>query len=318
MTERKTRLDSLAVVCLLGCCALWGLNQTITKLTLADVPPLLQAGVRSLGAALLVAAWARWRGVALDMRGGTLTGGLLAGTTFAVEFACIFIGLQYTQASRMIVFIYLAPFVVALGMPLVARAERPSAAQLLGLAVAFSGVAWAFAEGLTGNPAPGQEKRWIGDALGLAAALLWGANTLVIRGSRLATAAPELTLFYQLAVSAPLLLAGSWLSGEVWPAPARLGLQPWLLMGFQTVVVTFFSYLLWFWLVRHYPATKVTAFTLLTPLFGLLAGVGLLGEPLTLRLAVACGTVVLGIALVNRAAARPLSPARSTAAEPPA
>jgi drug/metabolite transporter (DMT)-like permease len=313
MTDRHIKLDSLALFTLLGCCALWGLNHVITKATLAEIPPLLQAGVRSVGAAVLVALWARARGISLDLRNGTLPGGLLAGATFAAEFACIYWGLQYTEASRMIVFIYLAPFVVALGMPLVARSERPSAAQLAGLAVAFSGVAWAFAEGLTDSAGPGQEKRWLGDALGVLAAVLWGANTLVLRGSRLATATPVQALFYQLAVSGPLLLAGSVLMGEAWPATGQLSGQAWAMMGFQTVVVSFVSYLLWFWLLRRYQATQVTSFTLLTPLFGMLAGVVLLDEPLTLRLAVACGTVALGIALVSRTPAR-VSPAGSTGA----
>lgn len=313
MTDRHIKLDSLALFTLLGCCALWGLNHVITKATLAEIPPLLQAGVRSVGAAVLVALWARARGISLDLRNGTLPGGLLAGATFAAEFACIYWGLQYTEASRMIVFIYLAPFVVALGMPLVARSERPSAAQLAGLAVAFSGVAWAFAEGLTDSAGPGQEKRWLGDALGVLAAVLWGANTLVLRGSRLATATPVQALFYQLAVSGPLLLAGSVLMGEAWPAAGQLSTQAWAMMGFQTVVVSFVSYLLWFWLLRRYQATQVTSFTLLTPLFGMLAGVVLLDEPLTLRLAVACGTVALGIALVSRTPAR-VSPAGSTGA----
>ncbi len=312
MTDRRSKLDTLALTTLLGCCVLWGLNHVITKATLAEIPPLLQAGARSVGAAVLVALWARAHGISLDLRNGTLPGGLLAGATFAAEFACIYWGLQYTEASRMIVFIYLAPFVVALGMPLVARSERPSAAQLVGLAVAFSGVAWAFAEGLTGSPAPGQEKRWLGDALGVLAAVLWGANTLVLRGSRLATATPVQALFYQLAVSGPLLLLGSWVMGETWPAVGQLSGRAWAMMGFQVVVVSFISYLLWFWLLRRYPATQVTAFTLLTPLFGLLAGVLLLHEPLTLRLAVACGTVALGIALVSWAPAR-LSPAGSAA-----
>ena len=301
MSDRKTKLDGVAIASLLLCCALWGLNQTVTKLTLADVPPLLQAGSRSLGAALLVALWAGSRGISLSLRNGTLAGGLLAGTLFAAEFAAIFVGLQYTQASRMIVFIYLSPFVVALGLPLVVRSERPTARQLAGLAVAFAGVAWAFAEGMTGAGGTGASTL-LGDGLGLLAALLWGATTLAIRGSRLASASAEQTLFYQLAVSGVVLTAGSLLAGEHWPALASLGARPLGLMAFQTVAVTFASYLLWFWLMRHYPATAITSFTLLTPLFGLLAGVWLLDEPLTLRLGVACAAVVLGIALVNRPA----------------
>ena len=47
--------------------------------------------------------------------------------------------------------------------------------------------------------------------------------------------------------------------GAMWP------------LAFQIVVVTFASYLVWFWLLRHYPATRLSAFTLLTPVFGLLA-----------------------------------------------
>lgn len=295
--QRKDRLDVLAVVVLLSCCAVWGLAQVAAKVTLAELPPLLQSGLRSLGAVVLLVLWSRWRGLALTQRDGTGRGGLLAGVMFAAEFGCMFVGLQFTTASRMVVFMYLAPFVVALGMPLIARNERLSLAQGAGLVLAFGGVVWAFAEGFS-NPAAGP-LQWLGDALGMAGALLWGLTTLVVRGTPLSGAAPEKTLLYQLGVSALALTAASLVSGEVWPS--GLSARVWALMAFQIGVVTFASYLAWFWLVRHYPATKVSAFTLCTPLFGLLAGVLLLGEPLTLRLLVALAAVCTGIALVNLA-----------------
>lgn len=304
MTERKQHLDVTAVAMLLFCCAVWGINQVAAKVALAEWPPMLQAGLRSLGAAVLVALWARWRGVSLGVNDGTLGAGLAAGVLFAVEFGCIFAGLRYTTASRMIVFIYLAPFVVALGMPLVARSEKLRRLQFAGLTAAFAGVAWAYAEGF--RPGAGVENQWFGDALGLVAALLWGSTTLVVRATTLASAAPEKTLFYQLAVSAVLLLAASLALAEPWPSSPHAGSLA--LLGFQIVVVSFFSYLLWFWLVRHYPATRISAFTLLTPVFGLVAGTVLLDEPMTLRLATAGAAVALGIALVNR-------PARAAAPE---
>jgi drug/metabolite transporter (DMT)-like permease len=308
MPDRKSQLDGLAVVSLLLCCALWGLGQVATKLTLAEVPPLAQAAFRSLGAACLVALYARVRGIPVAQHDGTLRGGLLAGALFAAEFACIFIGLQYTSASRMVVFIYLAPFIVALGMPLVAHTERPTGLQLAGLLVAFSGVAWAFAEGFVA-PRAG-DRQWLGDALGVAAAVLWASTTLTIRATRLSSAAPEKTLLYQLLVSGLALGLASALVGEkpTW----QVGAGTAGLLFFQTVVVCFASYLLWFWLVRHYPATSVSSFTLLTPIFGLFAGVLLLNEPLTLRLGVAAVAVALGIALVNRPrpAAAAVSPTR--------
>jgi drug/metabolite transporter (DMT)-like permease len=302
---RKTSLDAVALITLVSCCAIWGLSQVAAKVSLTEVPPLLQSGLRSVGAALLLLAWARWRGLAVFGRDGTGLPGLAAGVLFAVEFACLFIGLQYTSASRMAVFLYLAPFVVALGMPLISRQERLVPAQWAGLVVAFGGVVWAFAEGF-GTPTAGP-RQWIGDALGLLAAVLWGATTLVLRATQLSTALPEKTLLYQLAVSGVALCAASWLQGE--PLPASLSPTVALAMLFQIAVVTFASYLAWFWLVRHYVATKVAAFTLLTPVFGLLAGVGLLGEPLTLRLVVALLAVCAGIWLVNRATA----PARQAA-----
>ncbi|MBU6193922.1 MAG: DMT family transporter [Burkholderiales bacterium] len=296
MTERRTQLDAQALLCILLCCVLWGINQSAAKAALPEVPPLLQAALRSLGAALLVLAWSRWRGIALFERDGTLAGGLLAGTLFAGEFAMIFWGLQYTHASRMIVYIYLSPFVVALGMPLIARSERLRPAQWAGLVAAFGGVALAFSEGF-GAPSAGP-LQWLGDAMGLLAALLWGATTLAIRATRLAQAPAEKTLFYQLAVSAPLLGLGAWALGEAWPTRwSSLALGS---MFFQIVVITFASYLLWFWLIRHYPATRLASFTLLTPLSGLLAGMALLGEPATPRLLAALVAVGLGIWLVNR------------------
>ncbi len=300
MTERKAQLDGVAVASLVGCCLLWGLNQVAAKAALAEVPALQQAAVRSIGGALLVWAWAAWRGVPLFERDGTLPGGLVAGLLFAAEFGCIFIGLQFTTASRMVVFIYLAPFVVALGMPFIAHSERLSIVQLGGLSAAFAGVAWAFAEGFT-RPAAGQSQ-WLGDALGVTAGVLWGATTLAIRGSRLTTAVAEKTLLYQLGISGVALALAAWLRGAPWPA--QLSVLAWSSLGFQVVIVSFASYLMWFWLIRHYPATRLASFTLLTPVFGLLMGAALLGEPITARLVVALIAVSAGIVLVNRPARR--------------
>lgn len=294
-SDRKDHLDGLAVALLLSCCALWGVNQVATKVALAEIPPLTQAAARSAGAALLLWAWSVWRGIPLWQRDGTLAGGLLAGLLFALEFGCMFVGLQYTTASRMVVFLYLAPFVVALGMPLISRRERLDRWQALGLVLAFGGVVGAFAEGLRSGAGSLQ---WWGDALGVTAATLWGLTTLVMRASRLGQAAPEKTLLYQLAVSGLALALAAVVSGE--PRPQGVSLLSWTALGFQTVVVTFASYLVWFWLVRHYPATRVSAFTLLTPVFGLLAGVLLLHDPVTLRLMLALVAVSCGIALVNR------------------
>ncbi len=301
MPDRHATLDSRAVATLVACCFLWGLNQVAVKVALPEIPALLQAGGRSLVGALLVWAWARWRGVALFAHDGTLPAGLLVGTLFAVEFGAIFLGLQFTTASRMVVFLYLAPFVVALGMPFVSRSERLAPAQAAGLLLAFAGVAWAFAESLA-SPSAGP-RQWWGDALGVAAAGLWGATTLGIRATRLSTAGVEKTLLYQLGMAGVVLILAGAIAGERWPGSLS-PLVAWS-FAFQCVIVSFASYLAWFWLVRHYPATRLASFTLLTPVFGLLLGAWLLGETITLRLWVALAAVSAGIVLVNRRGPNP-------------
>jgi drug/metabolite transporter (DMT)-like permease len=296
-TARPTSLDAAALVLVVGCCLVWALGQVAIKVALLDgLPPLLQAGLRNLGACILLLGWAAWRGVPLFGRDGSLRGGLLAGTLFAGEFACIFLSQLYAPASRVTVFIYLAPFFVALTMPWIVRTERLTARQWVGLVLAFGGVAWAFSEGFTRPDAAPQH--WLGDLLGLGAALLWAGTMLAIRGTRLAAVPAEKTLAYQLAISGGALTLAAWIAGERWPAaPSALALAS---FAFQTVIVAFASLLVWFWLVARYPSTRLMSFTLLTPLAALVLGVMLLGEPLTVQLGTAAVGVAGGLWLVNR------------------
>ena len=312
MTARRGHLDATAVVLMLTCCVLWGLQQVVVKMTLPALSPLLQGAVRSAIGVVLVWAWSRRRGIALFDRDGSLGPGLAAGLLFGTEFVCIYTAVPLTDVARISVFIYTAPFVVALLLPRFVPAERLSPLQGFGMACAFAALAYAFQEGFT-SPV---RTRWIGDALALLAAVLWGATTLVIRTTRLATAAPEKTLFYQLGVSAAMLYAAARWTGEAWPAavgPLRavggLPLWAWASMAFQSVIVAFASYLTWFWLLRHYPATRLSAFSFLTPVFGLVFAALALGEAISVRLVVAMVFIAIGIALVNRKPVVAVAPA---------
>jgi drug/metabolite transporter (DMT)-like permease len=296
MTQRKQHLDALAISLLLACCVFWGFQQILIKTTVAEVPPLWQASLRFVGATALLLLWCAIRGVKLFGRDGTLRAGLLAGALFAGEFSCIYLGLRDTTASRLTVFLYTSPFVVALLIPRLVPSEKLRGVQWAGLVIAFAAVAVAFAEGFVGQASTPRQLR--GDALALAAGTLWGLTTLVIRGSAMATASAEKTLFYQVAVTAavaPLLSLGL---GETWSL--SYSAQAWGSLALQTVVGAFASYLAWMWLLRHYPATQMASFTFLTPVFALVFGVALLSEPLTLQLVLALSGVAVGIVLVNR------------------
>jgi len=295
MTERKSHLDGLAIGLLLACCLFWGFQQILIKTTVAEVPPLWQASLRFAGATALLVLWCVVRGVGLFDRDGTLRAGLLAGLLFAAEFSCIYLGLRDTTASRLTVFLYTSPFVVAVLLPRFVPTERLRGAQWVGLVIAFAAVALAFSEGFSGETTARQLR---GDALALAAGTLWGLTTLVIRASSLGKASAEKTLFYQVAVTAVVVPLLSLALGETWSL--TYSAHAWGSLAAQTIVGAFASYLVWMWMLRHYPATQMSSFTFLTPVFALVFGVALLSEPLTLQLVLALAGVAAGIVLVNR------------------
>jgi drug/metabolite transporter (DMT)-like permease len=290
----RQALDSAAALILLLVCAAWGLNQVAVKVTNAGISPVLQVGLRSVGSAILVLIWSRARGVPLAARDGTLGYGLAAGLLFTVEFVLIYVGLTLTTASRGVIFLYTAPFVVAVGAHLFVPGDRLTRLKLVGLLAAFGGLVIAFAEGLR-LPS---HRELLGDLLCLAAAVLWGATTVLIKASPLVRVRAEKTLLYQLGVSALTLPVASLLLGE----PGVFRPTPLVLSAFayQTVVVAFASYVTWFWLITRYPASSLAAFSFLTPVFGVMFGGLLLGEPITPALVASVALLAAGIYLVNR------------------
>jgi len=287
-------LDAGAIALIVFLCLCWGFNQVAVKLALPDVPPLIQATVRTAGATLMVAAWALVRGIPLFQRDGTLVPGIVSGILFGLEFICIYRGLLWTTAVRAVLFIYFAPFFVVLGARWFLPADRFGASQWFGLILSFAGLVIAF-----GLPAPSAEPHQLfGDLMMVAAAALWAATTLTMKATALQRAPFEKTLLYQLTVSTPLMGAVALVLGErMTAAPSALAVGS---LAYQTVWVAGITFLGWFWLVQTYSANRLSAFTFLTPLFGVMAGYLVLGEPLTPAFAVAVALVAAGLVLVNR------------------
>ncbi len=294
MNGRKENLDSLAVGMLLACCMFWGLQQVLVKLILSEVAPLFQTSLRCIGACVLLLVWCRMRGIQLWQRDGSLWPGLLAGGLFAAEFVCIYLGLLHTTASRLTVFLYTAPFWVAALVPWVVPSERLRPMQWLGMACAFVAVVFAMRDGVATSVGAGN----MGDWLGLTAGALWGLTTVSIRANQLTRIAPEKLLLYQIATTAVVVPWISLALGETW----SFNWSPlaWGSMLAQTAIGAFASYLAWMWMLGHYPATKISVFVFLTPLFALLFGTWLLGETATPTLLASLGLVAVGIVLVNR------------------
>jgi drug/metabolite transporter (DMT)-like permease len=292
--NRNQSLDMTAMLTLCLLCASWGLQQVTIKVANQGVSPILQSGIRSIGASLLIWIWMKVRRQPLFEKDGTLWWGVGAGLLFSVEFVLIYWGLDYTNASRAVIFLYISPFVVAVGSQLFIPTERLRMIQVTGLCCAFAGIVVAFGESFS----LASRATLIGDGMLVMAAVIWGATTVLIKAGPLVSIAPAKTLLYQLAISAVALPIGSMAFGE----PGIVRMTP-LIAGcliYQAVWVAFITYLMWFWLICRYPVSRIASFTFLTPLFGVLAGGLLLNEAISRWLVLALVLVAMGIYLVNR------------------
>src|SRR5437588_3218383 len=282
-----------AIALMLLLCVSWGFNQIAVKLALPDIPPMLQAMIRSTGALPVLLLIARLRGVKVFERDGTLGAGLFAGLLFGLEFVLIFRGLLLTSASRAVVFLYTAPFFVALGSYQF-LGERLRLSQWGGLGLCFAGVALAI-----GVPQANVDaKVLLGDLLIVGGGALWAATPLLGKATALAKAPAEKGLGYQVALSIPILAFAAWVTGEkITHIPHALSLS---LLAYQAFWVVGLTFTLWCALVKTYSASKLSAFTFITPLFGVVASYFIMHDTLTLAFGAAALLVIAGLYLVNR------------------
>src|SRR5690606_35168356 len=221
--------------------------------------------------------------------------GLAVGFLFAFEFLFVGEGLRHTSASHMVVFLYTAPVFAALGLHLLLPAERLAPLQWGGIAIAFIGIAIAFLGREGDGTDPGGATLY-GDFLGLLGGLFWGATTVVVRATELTRRPAAETLLYQLVGGFVILTIAAFLLGQTYFNPTTLAVTA---LAFQAVFVSFVSYLVWFWLLRHYLAARLGIFSFFTPLFGVVLGAWLLGEPIERSFILGSLLVLAGITLVS-------------------
>ncbi|MDN0077463.1 DMT family transporter [Crenobacter sp. SG2303] len=294
--DSRQPLDTQAIGLMLVLCLIWSMQQIALKATAADISPILQIALRSGIGAALVGLFMRARGEPMPFSDGAWRPGLVVGCLFALEYLLVGQGLRFTSASHTVVFLYTAPIFAALGLHWKLPSERLAPLQWVGIALAFGGIAAAFLgrshQGATG----GLSSTLLGDLLALAAGAAWGATTVVIRTTRLSGLPAAQTLLYQLVAAFVLLLAGAAVLGQTTFHPTPLA---WASLAFQSVIVSFASFLAWFWLLRHYLASRLGVFSFMTPLFGIVLGAWLLNEPIDPSFLTGALLVLAGIVLVS-------------------
>ncbi|MCX5467797.1 DMT family transporter [Acinetobacter nematophilus] len=292
-------LDRKASALMVGLCLIWGLQQVVLKLAAADISPMMQIAIRSgLSAILVYPLIQRQKGTTLWSK-QYLFPGMWVAFLFSAEFFLVAEALRYTSASHTVVLLYTAPIFVALGLHWKLPAERLSMLQWLGIFIAFSGIVVTFLGREEVHSTAAQvmiSNTLFGDFLALLAGLFWALTTISLRLTQLSDAHPTQTLFYQLVGGCVLLLPLAFLMGQTeihWTG---------LVIGsliFHTIVVSFISFMLWFWLLRNYLANRLGVFSFLTPIFGMLFGVLFLNEQIELNFLFGAAMVMLGVMIVS-------------------
>jgi drug/metabolite transporter (DMT)-like permease len=294
VSERRA-LDSKAASIMFVLCIIWGLQQVILKMAAPDISAVMQIALRSGLSALMVYPMIKLADGGSLWSRDYLAAGILVGVLFASEFFLVAQALRFTSASHTVVLLYTAPIFVALGLHWKLPSERLSVLQWSGIALAFFGIIIAFLFHPAGSVAASNTALW-GDALALLAGILWAATTIAVRLTKLAEAPATQTLFYQLLIAFLLLFPLAFAMGQAsihW-TPFAIGS-----LLFHTIIVSFASYLIWFWLLKEYLASRLGVFSFLTPLFGVLFGVILLNEKIELNFIVGTVLVMLGIMVVS-------------------
>jgi drug/metabolite transporter (DMT)-like permease len=291
--EPDTNLTPYAVVVITVLALLWGFNYPVIKISNQGVSPVFASAIRSIIASICGIIYCLLTGQQLFHRGILLFHGFMVGLLFGLEFICVYIGLLYTDAARSVIFVYLAPLIVAVGAHFFLKGDRLTILKTVGLCLAFFGVVIVF----RGKPKAAGPNMLFGDSLQILAAFFWGATTLYIKRFMAGRVQPINTFIYQLFFSIPILLTVSLLIEPRWIIDLTLIVQ--LSLLYQSVVVAFASYLIWFKLIHLYPVSRLSSFTFLTPVCGVLFGTLFMREEFTLSLMLGLPMVCVGIFFVN-------------------
>jgi drug/metabolite transporter (DMT)-like permease len=288
----QLRWKPIAVLLVLA--LIWGAGMAIIKIGSRELAPLFMAGLRSLVAGFCLFIWMKVKGITIFPSKIFVIHGIVIGLFFGAEFGLIYVGLEYTLTSRAYVFLYTAPFFVALEAHFFLEGDRLNIWKVAGLFLAFSGVVILFGVDLGSfsfSTLPG-------DLMIIAAAALWATTTVYIKKHLAHRTSPMQILYYQLLFSAPLLFAMSFAFED--PIVSGFSLVTAFSVFYQCIIVAFLSYIAWFELIRRYPVSLLHAFSFFTPILGVfLSGILIMNEFISPVLVAALILVSLGMFLVN-------------------
>jgi drug/metabolite transporter (DMT)-like permease len=293
------RATSAMVLWMLLLTFIWRLAALSAKVITTGIAPAMAAGLRGMLALAVLSAYVAARPRAMKTPLGPALLAMATGVLMGMDFLFYFFGARLTTSGQLSVFVNTAPIFVAVAAHFLLPNDRLQRFKAAGVVISFAGVAVLFSADLLSAGGG----HWVGNLLVLGSSLSWGASTLVIKALLSDKLSPFQLLYLRVLVSSPVLLLFSWVAE---PQPFH-GVTPVIvaLMIFQAVIVVVFSYMMWLWLLKHYPASALHTLAVMSPVWAVALGVLLLGESVTLSMALGMVLVGIGLVLVNRPPPKP-------------
>ena len=289
--ELRKPLDIQASSLMILLCMIWGIQQIIIKIAAPDISPMMQIAIRSGLAVLLIFPLIKLNQGKHLYSKEYLLPGIWLGILFSVEYIFVAEALRYTSASHTVVLLYTAPIFVALGLNWKVPSEKLSNIQWGGIFLAFLGIVLSFIRSNSSSDIDFSRMIY-GDFLALLGGVTWALTTISLRLTKLSEVPPTQTLFYQLLGAFIILLPIAYCMGQTtiqWTAVTIWS------MVFHIFIMSLFSLILWFWLLKNYLANALGVFSFLTPIFGIV----FLHEHIELNFILGSLLVMCGIFIVS-------------------
>jgi drug/metabolite transporter (DMT)-like permease len=308
-----TRRDARVWLALVTVYLVWGSTFIALAIVVRDFPPYLSMAMRHLVAGAALLAFALPRGDRKQdpigrkqVRAGVIFGGLL----FLLGHGSLAWAQQTVPAGVAALLVGSIPIWMAL-LDRVAFGRRLHASAYVGFALGFAGLAFLF------DPFGEGSVDRLGALVIVSSALCWAAGSLYSRGAALPKR-PLVSAGLAALCGGVLLFATSIALGEL--GQVHFSLDALLALGYLVVAGTFVGFTAYVWLLRVAPISLVATYAYVNPIVAVFLGWALLGEEITVQMAVAGSAVVIAVALIVRASGTALEPGRGVLrrARPPA
>ena len=270
----------------------WGINWSLIKFLLSELPPLSARAIAGVIGAAVTIGFATMRGETLIPPINRLPRLLIAAAlNYTAWVALTAVSLIWLRASEAVIISYTLPIWTALlARPLLG--ERLTFARAVGMALGLSGVILL----VLVQPEGGGWTRLLGAALALSASMLFGLGAVLSKLTPLLMP-PVAAVGWQIGLGTVPLLLGMSIER---PSLAAIDVRGWLALTASGALALGVGYIAWFGALQRLPASVVTIGSLLVPMIGVSTSGILLGEPLGLRECSALALTLSGVVIASK------------------